>query len=174
MKRFVSWWVVLVAVAVFSGAVAAQEVRIGYVDLKRVLAKSKTGLELSRRFEAEINESRRKVAKEQDEIKELQEQFKRDESIMSKAEKDKRRQEIAERIRQYQRMVAETEGALRQRDRQMMRQAMGPVRELIGAIAKEAKLTAVFDRSESGLLYIDAGMDLTDELIQRLDEKGLE
>jgi Skp family chaperone for outer membrane proteins len=55
---------------------------------------------------------------------------------------------------------------------ELAREELKPVQKAIGKIAEEEGLNAVFDRSESGLIFIDRNMDLTDRVIKRLGAGG--
>ena len=47
-----------------------------------------------------------------------------------------------------------------------------PAQEIVTELGKERKLTAIFERSQSGMLYVEEDRNLTDEVIKRLNAKN--
>ena len=47
-----------------------------------------------------------------------------------------------------------------------------PAQEIVTELGKERKLTAIFERSQSGMLYVEEDRNLTNEVIKRLDAKN--
>ena len=90
---------------------------------------------------------------------------------MSQAELDKRKAEFQERVSQIQRKAAMAQQELSQDQAKLGGGIIKPAQEIITELGKEKKLTAIFERSQSGLLYVEADKNLTDEVIKRLDAK---
>jgi outer membrane protein len=90
---------------------------------------------------------------------------------MSQTELDKKKGELKSRVEAFQKQVAEAQQALVQEQNKLGGEILEPAQGIIEEVAKDKKVTAVFERRQSGLLYIDEGVDLTPEVIKRLDAK---
>ena len=168
--------VLLSAIAVGSiapfGLSHAAKAEIAYVDIQAVIAKSKMGQEMSRRFNSMLREKEQGVEKERSAIKEMEEGLKKDRDVIGKEEREKRERELRARVQDFQRMVAETRQEMNKQNADFTQEALGPVLEVVAEIAKKEGITAVFEKGRSGLLYADSEVDLTAKIIERLDKKN--
>jgi outer membrane protein len=150
---------------------AAEPAAIGYVDMQRVIEQSSLGKQARETLEEKFADPQAALAKEEQAIRQLQETTSRDAALMSEAELEKRKTEIQERAVQLQRNAAAAQRELAQEQAKLGAGIIRPAQEIIAELAEEKKLSAVFERSQSGLLYIEDGLNLTDEVVERLNAK---
>ena len=148
---------------------AIDPVRMGFVDMGRIM--DETGIARNSEAEARqvVAEARAKLESEQQAIVKLQQDFKRDEAIMSESQRAAKQQAIQSRLQAYQQMGLDLQQDLNRKKLQFVEVALRPVLEAIKEIAGEEGLNAVFDRAESALLFVDDSMDLTDRVIKRVN-----
>jgi outer membrane protein len=152
-------------------AFAAETTRIGYVDIQAVLEQSKAGKKAQDTLKEKFAGRQQEFAKEEQELRALQQTLARDQALMSQAELDKRKGELQERARAFQEKAAKAQQELNEEQNKLGAAILEPAQKLIGEIAKEKKVSAIFERGQSGLLYIDDGLDLTADLIKKLDAR---
>jgi outer membrane protein len=169
MRRFAP---LLTLLAFCNPLPAADAVSMGYVDMQQVIEKSKLGQEAQANLEEQFAKPQEELAKEEQAIRKLQETTGRDAALMSQAELDKRKAELEERVMILQRNAAAAQQKLSQEQVKLGAGIIKPAQEIIAELAKEKKLSAVFERNQSGLLYIEDGLNLTDEVIKRLDARS--
>lgn len=151
---------------------AADPAGIAYVDMQRVLEESKLGKAANAELEDKFAERQGELAKEEREIRELQVELARDEALMSQEMLDRHSAEIDQRVQALQREVATAQRDLLGEQNRLGRAILSPAARAIDVVAKEKSLSAVFERRQSGLLFIDEGLDITDAVIKRLDAQG--
>lgn len=78
---------------------------------------------------------------------------------------------MQERIGQIQRKAAMAQQELSQDQAKLGSGIIKPAQEIIVELGKERKLTAIFERTQSGMLYVEEDRNLTNEVIKRLDAK---
>jgi outer membrane protein len=150
---------------------AAEPKPIGYVDMQKVLDKSRMGQQAQKTLKEKFEGKQQELAKEQQSIREKQQTLARDQALMSQAELDKRSAEIEKLIQTFQTKAAEMQKQLAQEQTKLASGILKPAEQIIATAAKNNKVSAVFERHQSGLLYIDDGLDLTAEVIKQLDAK---
>ena len=150
---------------------AAEPVSIGYVDMQRVIEESKLGKQAFATLQEKYAEPQAVLQKDEKEIMQLQQNLARDGALMSQAELDKRKGELQERIALIQRKAAMAQQELSQDQAKLGSGIIKPAQEIITELGKERKLTAIFERSQSGMLYVEEDRNLTTEVIKRLDAK---
>jgi len=143
--------------------------KIGYVNMQEVIDKSKPGRQAQEALKGKFGDRRQKLAEEQQSIRQLQQTLDKDKTLMSQKELDKKTSEIRERKKKFKQKVAELQKEMAQEENKLANQILKPTPAIIAAVAKDRQVSAIFERRQSGLLYIDEGMDLTAEVIKRLD-----
>ena len=102
----------------------------------------------------------------------MQEDYKRDEAIMSESQRSSQQQAIQSRMQAYQQMAIELQQEINKKKLQHAKKALQPVQRIVTDIAREEGLNAVFERSEGALLFVDDSLDLTDRVIERIKAGG--
>jgi outer membrane protein len=154
-----------------TASAATQPGSIGYVDMQVILDKSAMGKEAQATLKEKFSGRQAEFAEEEQEIRRLQGTLQRDQALMSQAELDKKKAELQERVKKLQQKGAKAQRELLEEQNKLGKAILGPAEAIITAVAKEKKVSAVFERHQSGLLYIDQALDLTAEVIKRLDAK---
>jgi len=161
--------ILLALLALAVAAQAADPVAIGYVDMQQVIQQSKRGQAAQSALEKKYEEPQKKLGEEEQAIRQMQQKTSRDAALMSQAELDKRSAELRERVQKFQQEALATQQELGKDKAKLGGDIVKAATEIVAKLARERKLTAVLERSSSGLLYIQDALNLTDEVIKRLD-----
>jgi len=151
---------------------AAQPATIGYVDMDKVLKESDMGRKALAGLEEKYGSQQGALGQEEQSIRQLQATLSRDQALMSQAELDKRTGEIQQRVLELQKKAAALQQQVNQDQAKLLEEILGLTREVSAELARSKKLSALFERSRSGLLYIDDSLNFTDEVIQRLNARS--
>lgn len=150
---------------------ASKELKIGYIDLQRVINESEAGKDARQRFSEEVKRRQEELNKRQKELRDLQEEYRKKVSILKEEAKKEKEREIAEKSRSIQEFITISERELRRRESQLTRDIIRDIRTIVRDYAKEKGYTYVFEKMEGGILYGPEGDDLTEEIIKRYNEK---
>ena len=143
--------------------------RIAVIDVNQVLEESTAGKAIFGRLQAAQGERAAKADKMEAELRKLQDEYGTHQLSWSAAQ-------IAERVRvlkekqaaldSYLKEVRQELGAMRDREMQGLEEKIGPV---IEAVAAEKNLDAVFNKSESGLIFASDRIDITSDVVTRFN-----
>jgi outer membrane protein len=163
----------LLAILLFAvPAMAASPADIGSVDMQQVFDKSQLGQKAQETIKGKFGDKQKKLAEEEQAIRQMQQTLTRDQALMSQAELSKKKKEIQTRLQDFQKKAAEFQQQLAREQARLTGEIMKPTQEVITGVAKSKKMSAVFERRQSGLLFIDESLDLTPDVIKQLDAKG--
>jgi len=151
---------------------AADAINIGYVDMQEVLEKSKLGQRAQATLKEKFGPKQEEFSKEEQSIRQQQQTLERDKPLMSKDQIKKKEDELQKAIESFQKTAGTTQQELLKEQQKLGQAVVGPAREVIQALSKEKKMSVVFERQQAGLLYIDGALDLTKEVIKRLDDRA--
>ncbi|AGA90727.1 outer membrane protein [Thioflavicoccus mobilis 8321] len=148
---------------------AAQSTAVGYVDMGKVLEQSRLGQNAQERLEKEFGPQRTEIAQEELAIRQLKEGLDRDKPLMSEQQITKRQQEIKDKLQALQKKAAVFQEKLMNEQQKITQEIIGPALKAVEKVASKRKVSAVFERTRAGLLYIEDGLNLTDAVLKQLD-----
>jgi outer membrane protein len=168
--RFVLW---MVAGLLSSAPVlAADGIKIGYVDVRAVLVESKTGIQHRADMEKLVKDKQASIRKEEEKLKSLQQSLQKDALTMTEAQKQEKQKTFQEKVQVFQKMAKDAENDLRQKDADFTNKALEDVRKIINDVAKAEKVNLVLAKSDMTVLYADEGMDLTQKVTEKFDGRS--
>jgi outer membrane protein len=163
--------VLLLSLLIPLSAVAAESPSLGYVDLQRVLLESKVGKKNKAELDKLIKDRKAAIAQEESKLKAMQQAYQKDQLLLTAEQKEQKQKEFQTRVEAYQGMVKAAEQEVNGKDNEYTAKSLADIRAIVAQIAKERKLVMIFGTSDSGLLYAEPGLDLTQQVIQRYDAK---
>lgn len=171
MKRIA--WVILVGLWLLNvGSAYAQDIRIGYVDVRKVLTESKAGLQLKTEIEKMVKQRKENLGRQEQELKDMQKAFEKDKLVLSDSQKASKQVEFEEKVKAFQQARADAQREIDQKEHEFTVKALPRIRDIIHALAKEQKLTFILEQNQSAILYAADGPDLTQKVIERFDAQG--
>jgi outer membrane protein len=148
---------------------AALASEIGYVDMQRVLEESDLGKAAQANLEEQFGDEQQAFAREEAEIRQMQQALERDKPLMSEAQLEKKESELRSRIKQFEEAFTKIQRQLAQAQQQEGSKILQPARDAVVSVAKKRKLDAVFEANQSGVVYLDDEGDITDEVIKTMN-----
>ena len=156
-------------VAILSSSIAQELSRIGIVNPMQVMEKSAEGKSILARLEKKSKENQDKLVKMDDQIRDLETRINTQrltltqESLMNMSSDLERKRTDRKRFAEdsYREFTQ-----LRDRLFNKVKQELIPIIEQIG---KERNMVAIFDLTNSGVIYFIPTIDLTEEVIKKYD-----
>jgi len=169
-RNFVGLFMAVFAgVSMASGAADAQTApRLGYIDSQRILAEAPGTSDAQVAFEADMEAYRAELATLQTELETLQDNFDRQQATLSAAIREQRQQEMQQKFVAYQTRSTELEEVAQQRQAELVGPIMEKITQVIEGIRIEGNYAMIFDASVGVLIAVDPRLDLTDQVLQRL------
>jgi outer membrane protein len=153
-----------------SAATARAQVttKIGYIDSQAILSQDPAAQEAQRQFEADMARYRAEVEQLGEELQELIERYEQQEAMLSEEAKTNRQEEIRMMQNQYQQRINELEQQAGQRQAELVEPVMERITAIIEEIRAEGGYAIIFDVAAQGIISADPAMDLTPEVVRRL------
>ena len=158
--------------ALLAARAQGANVKIGYVDVQRVLADSKRGQEAKKEIETRGAELNQEFLKRQQEVKALKEELERKGTLLSEEARKEKEREYQKKVKELERFVKDSREELRQMEREVTTQILKEVEKIINELGKEKGYTLILEKQRSFILYAPEEIDLTDEVIKALDSKS--
>ena len=170
MKQKIMW---CMAAGLLIGApvLAADSVKIGYVDVRAVVLESKSGQQHKVEMEKFVKDKQAVLKKEEEKLKTLQQTLEKEMLTLTEAQKQDKQRGFQEKVQAFQKSAQDAERDLRQKDTEYTNKSLEEIRKVIAEVAKEEKTGLVLGKTEMSVLYAEDGMDLTPKVIKKYDSR---
>src|SRR4030067_2651074 len=154
-KSLVAIFVVLFVALIYSAPSYSVDkvdaVKIGVVDLQKVIIESKGGKEAKTQFENEMTGKKKALTEKEDVLKKLRSEITK--AGISDAEKKEKEEKFQKEAMDLRRLRDETEAVLREMDKAITVKMIGEIREIISKVGVEEKHTSIIYK-DIGVLYV--------------------
>ena len=167
MRRASLVLLVLLAFAVTSWAAG---VKIGVVDVQKVVLESKRGKQAKAQWEKEFKQKKAEIEKKQKEIERLQKELKKNAAVLSEKAKKAKEEELRRKMMELQFARQEAMRYLQKRNAELVNAILKDVLKDIQEFGKKNGYTLILDVS-GRVVYYDPSLKLNDKIIKLLDRK---
>jgi outer membrane protein len=143
---------------------SAQEIKIGFVSLERVLRDSAPAKAASQKLEAEFSKRDREMQEMVARLKSQAERLDKDAPVLAEAERNKRQRELAEMDREVQRRQREFREDFNQRRNEELQAVVERAQRVVRQIAESEK----FDLILQDAVFISPRVDITDRVLRAM------
>jgi len=170
MKQMMNRWIQVTVTGMFLAVAGisaqAQEIKIGYVSLERILRDSVPAKEGSKKLESEFAGRDKELQELAARLKEAAQSFDRDAPVLTEADRVKRQRELQEMDRDLQRRQREFREDLNLRRNEEVQTLIDRAQRVVQKIAQDEK----FDLILQDAVYQSARVDITERVLKALND----
>ncbi len=146
------------------------DAKVAYIVFERVLQESKIGKAGSEQIKALNDKLQGPVSDKAKAVKALQDKIQSQQNVASDAALNAMSRDLAKQQQELQFMAQDLEAQLGEKNAELLQDFQAKVLPVVESMRTERNLWMIFSLSrESGIAAAHAGLDLTTELIKRLD-----
>ncbi len=159
-------------IAVLTAGVAhATDIKLGYVDLQRALAEVQEGISAKSRLKSEVDRRKTEFDAEQNKLRDDKAVLDKQGAMMSEEVRNQKFTELQKRLFDLSQKAERLQTELAEKERVELKKIFEKMDPIIAGIAQREALTMVFEKTDSGLVYAPASLDLTNELVRTYNDK---
>jgi len=143
--------------------------RVAFVDFGRVASNSREGKALASKVEEVRARKATEVENKGKEVAALEAKLSQSEDILNDSARGQLRKQFERGQVDLQRLTQDAQAEVAQVQRELEQAFLQKAFPAIGAVAQERKLWAVFSVGESGLVWREPALDISDEIAKRID-----
>lgn len=156
-------------VALGTGEAGAADLKIGFVNVPKLLEKAPQAEKAKKELEKEFTPRDKKLAAEVKDIKQMEEKLAKDAGIMSEAERQKLERELVNRKRDAKRAQDEFREDFNLRRNEELGKLQREVFEAIQSLAKDEGFDLLLT---DGVVYSSEQIDVTEKVSKKLQSGG--
>jgi len=165
MKKFMIVLAILAAVCVGGNAVAA-DLKVGYVDLQKVLNDSAAGRSAKEEIGKKVKEYEIQVQARQKELQAAKEELEKQALLLSDEARAKKEREYQQKLKDLQRFTKDIRDDLQMRDADATKKILEQVLKVVREFGEKEGYTLILEKNESSLIYASESIDLTDTILK--------
>lgn len=152
----------------------AEELKFGFIDLNRALNESDEGKKAVTALESLVKSKQTLIAEKEDKLNVLKNEIISQTAVLNSESLKKKQEEHDELLKIYQRMIQDSKEEIQKRQADFMKDILIDLRKVIVKFAEDGGYTAIFEKYESGLLYMPESTDLTNKIIETFNGSSTE
>ena len=158
------WLVVGMLVVSCSVALAQERIKIGFIDIQRIIAESQAGKKAKDRFQAQVKKAEADVQKERQDLERLKGDLDKKGPLLKEEERRNLEADFQKRSVTLQRTMGDYQQDLQRKNNEMMAEILKELEQVVTEVGKAEKFTLILERSQ--ILYSDQATDITSRVIE--------
>jgi outer membrane protein len=143
--------------------------KVAFINPQRIFQESADGKSALTRVQALTQKKQTENTGRQKALQDNQQKLQSSGSVMSDAARDQLTKEIEKQQLELQRFQQDAQAEITELQNEVQNEFARKVQPLIDQMAKEKGLHMVFNAGDAGFAWVDAGLDLSSEIIKKLD-----
>jgi outer membrane protein len=164
------WLVVGMLVFGYSLAGAQERIKIGYIDIQKVISESQAGKRARDRFQAQVKKAEGDILKERQDIERLKSDLDKKGPLLKDEERRNIEIDLQKRSVNLQRSMSDHQQELQVKNNEMMSEILKELEKIVNEVGRAEKFTLILERSQ--ILYSDQGIDITSKVIETYNSRA--
>ena len=164
------WLVVGMLVFGYSLAGAQERIKIGYIDIQKVISESQAGKRARDRFQAQVKKAEGDILKERQDIERLKSDLDKKGPLLKDEERRNIEIDLQKRSVNLQRSMSDHQQELQVKNNEMMSEILKELEKIVNEVGRAEKFTLILERSQ--ILYSDQGIDITSKVIETYNTRA--
>jgi outer membrane protein len=155
-----------------TAAPAPSSLRIAYIDVQRVLARSSAGVAAREQLEREKSAMQKEMDGKRQELEKLRDELEKKGPLMT-ADARRDKQEVFERKRRdAARQMDDFQKELEKKEQTLLQRVLQELSGVIDKVGKDKGYYMILEKRGASVLYASPDADLTDEVIRAYDQQA--
>jgi len=159
----------ITALFLSSPVLAATDLKIGFVDVRKAVESTKEGKKVKTELEAEFKKREKELQKRADDIKKMTSDYEKKSAVLAEDTRLKKQQEIQEEMLKYNQEVGKNTQDIRKKEQDLMEPIFKKMQKVINDVAKKEGYSLVL-QSRDNVLYAVQEIDLTDKVVSAFEK----
>jgi len=169
MLRTLTRIVMVAALAAVALPAAAQQVTVAVIDVQRVVTDSDPGKEALQKLQKLQSDRVEQGKRIQADLESLRDQLTKQQLTLAPDKLDELKKKMEDKQIELKRFQDDAQRELEDARRKTLDGLEAKIMPVIDQIGKEKGYTLIFNKYQSGLVYADQAVDITDDVVRRFN-----
>ena len=169
MKTVIRSGMMALGLMVAAGSLSAQQAqRFVFINSQRVMAEAPAIQQARTAMQQEMERLDQQIVPLRTEYQSMVEAYQQQQAMMTPERRREQQQALGAKQQEIQQKAAELEQQAQARQQQLLEPALERINQVIEALREERGYAFVFDVAGGGVIAADPALDITDEVLRRL------
>ena len=169
MKQLLFFIGCVVLVVSLMALPAFAAVKIGIIDIQKVLREAKAAKSVHDAFLKDVNAKKADIAERQKKISQMDNELKNAGKKLSAAERKERKEKLDKEIKELNRHSSDFNEELKKKNVELTRKLIGEIRDVAKTLANDENYTVILEKGAAAVVASDDAADVTDKIIRLYD-----
>ena len=165
MKRFMIGVVSMFTLVVCAGGAGAADVKLGSVDIQKVLVLSDAGKDAKEQLSQRAGKYEGEKNSREEELKKLKNELEKQSVLLSEAKRSEKEKDYQQKLKEYQRFLKDAQDDLQAKNDELTNRIVEDVVKNTQEYGRKNGYTFIFVKND-GMVFMDEKADLTDEVLK--------
>ncbi len=168
MKRILlATYVISLMGLICMGSAYAADIKIGVIDIERIMKESKAAIATRALFSKEVQENNNLLQGKQKDAQALQEELNTKGKDMTATVLSEKQDKLSKVVKEYNRMKNDLSEDLKNRDNELSQKLLTAIDEIVSNYSQKEKFTLILEKT--AVVTFDKTVDITDKILQLYD-----
>jgi outer membrane protein len=148
--------------------VAAAEVKLGTVDMQKILLQSDAGKDAKEQLAVRAAKYEAEKNVKEEELKKLKGELEKQSVLLSESARGAKEKDYQQKLKEYQRFLKDAQDDLQAKNDEYTNKIVDEIVKVVQEYGKKSGFTFIFVKNES-MIFMDDRIDLTDELLKQFN-----
>src|SRR5947208_16106544 len=155
-----------------AAAVPASSIRIAYIDVQRVLARSSAGVAAREQLEREKSVMQKEMDGKRQELEKLRDELEKKGPLMTGDARREKEEQLERKRRDATRLADDFQRELSRKEQQLGSKVLQDLVGLIERFGKQRGFQMIVEKRGAGVIYGAPELDITDDIIRAYDQEA--
>ncbi len=157
--------------ALLGPAVAQAPVKIAFVDVQRVLARSAAGVTAREQLEREKAAMQKQVDGQRIDAEKLRDELEKKGQLLSADSRREKQETLERKVRDVRRLVDDLQKELQKKEQEILARVLNDISGVVQKIGKEKGYTMIVERRGASVVWGAPEADVTEEVVRAFDDE---
>lgn len=149
-------------------SIASDQVKIGVIDIQKVLNESGEGKKAKSNLETLIRSKQNVIDEKGKTIEKLKSEIEKQSSVLSADARKNKEDELEKLIREYQRLVQDSQAEIKKQESELTDVILREIQEIVSKIGETEVYTLIIEKGM--IVFSSKDIDITDTILKKYNE----
>ena len=165
MKQITITLILFFSLILASAALGADGVKLGCVDIQKILLNSDAGKQAKEQLAGKANKYEGEKNSREEELKRLKAELEKQNVLLSESARGAKEKDYQQKLKEYQRFLKDAQDDLQAKNDELTNKIVEELVKMVQNYGRKNGYTFVFVKND-GMLFVDDKADLTEELLK--------
>jgi outer membrane protein len=148
----------------------SSSIKFAFIDLQKVMIESDKGKLARKSLSEELEKRKKELSQKQGDLQKLKDSLEKQAAMITPEARAEKEKHYQTQLKDYQRLTNDYQTELQQKDQEFTQKILKDLEELIKTMGENEKYTVILEKTQGGILYASASVDITDRVIAAYNE----